>query len=64
MLTLTYYAVIHVNPFVKDDQSSQQQSWVLMMKHLAAIGGVMLVMTRGKINKEGETVSVHIPIVE
>lgn len=31
------------------------------MKHLAVIGGLMLVMARGKINREGERVSIHLP---
>ena len=61
ILTLTYYAFIHINPFVKDDQSSQQQSWVQLMKHLAVIGGLMLVMARGKIQREEEQVGFHAP---
>lgn len=30
------------------------------MKHLAVIGGIMLVMTRGKIHREGERVGLHL----
>eukprot|EP00347_Sterkiella_histriomuscorum_P019582 403341080 len=61
VLTISYYALIHVQPWIKDDQSSLQQSWLLIMKHLAAIGGVLMIMTRGKCQREGETVRVHLP---
>jgi len=33
------------------------------MKHLAVIGGLMLVMARGKIMREGEQVNFHMPQV-
>ncbi|CDW78969.1 UNKNOWN [Stylonychia lemnae] len=60
IITVLYYSLIHVNPWVKDDQSSQQQSWVLLIKHAALIGAIMIVMTRGKIQKDGEKVGVKL----
>jgi hypothetical protein len=31
------------------------------MKHLAVIGGLMLIMARGKIQRDGEKVGLHVP---
>lgn len=33
------------------------------MKHLAVIGGLMLIMARGKIHRDGERVGIHMPRV-
>lgn len=31
------------------------------MKHLAVVGGLMLIMARGKIQRDGEEVGFHAP---
>ena len=49
ILAISYYTLIHMNPFVFDDFSSQQQSWDYLLKHVALIGTLLILSIRGKI---------------
>ncbi len=51
IVSVLYYALVYINPFVIDDQESLQQTWIMFMQYLALIGSILIVYTRGH-NKE------------
>ena len=40
------------NPWIYDDPSDQKDAWLLFIKTVALLGGLMFVMTRGKLRNE------------
>ena len=41
--------LISANPFIKRDGFDKASTWTLLLKTVACLGGVMLLITRGKI---------------
>jgi hypothetical protein len=46
VMSIVYYAVLHMSPLVEDQASSQQQRWDTFVKYFAVIGGLLILMTR------------------
>ena len=52
IILLILNAIFYSNPWVFYDQTEQRQSWILLLKHVAAVGGALFVMTRGILRRE------------
>ncbi len=50
LISVAYYSFLYMNPWVidSDDQTSMQQSFEVLVKYIAVIGGILIAMTRGK----------------
>ena len=46
-IALVLSVLLYSIPWALRNEKDQQQAWLLLVKHLAAIGGVLLLMTRG-----------------
>ena len=45
-------SVFHANPLIFGDPIKQQQSWIILLKQFAVVGGALFLMTRGKLRSE------------
>ena len=52
ILAIAVNSIFHANPLILGDPVEQKQSWTVLVKHLAIIGGALFVLTRGKLRTE------------
>jgi hypothetical protein len=52
ILAIIINSIFHANPMIFGLPSKQQESWIILLKQFAVVGGALFLMTRGKLRTE------------